>query len=64
VASGEGEAVPDHGLPPRGGARTAAEPFFTAAIHRDDAGRKQHEDMGFHHVWSMALARLAAMAKG
>jgi len=29
--------------------------------HRDEAGRKQHEDMGFHDGWGKALDQLVAL---
>lgn len=61
------------------GYRPAEKPFMTAvitfapegtgtrytamAIHRDEATRKQHEDMGFHQGWGAALDQLVAHAK-
>lgn len=61
------------------GFRPSEKPFFTAmvliephekgthytaiAIHRDEAGRKQHEEMGFHQGWGKALDQLVAHAK-
>jgi len=61
------------------GYRPADNPFFTAiialephvsgtryiatAIHRDEAGRKKHEEMGFHQGWGKALDQLVAHAK-
>jgi uncharacterized protein YndB with AHSA1/START domain len=61
------------------GYRPSAKPFFTAiialekrgkgtrytatAIHRDAAGRKQHEEMGFHTGWGKALDQLVAYVK-
>lgn len=61
------------------GYRPAENPFFTAiialephgsgtryiatAIHRDEAGRKKHEEMGFHQGWGKALDQLVADAK-
>lgn len=61
------------------GYRPADEPFFTAvilleaqgkgtrytavAIHRDEAGRRKHEEMGFHDGWGKALDQLVALAK-
>jgi uncharacterized protein YndB with AHSA1/START domain len=61
------------------GYRPAENPFFTAiialephgsgtryiatAIHRDEAGRKKHEEMGFHQGWGKALDQLVAHAK-
>ena len=61
------------------GYRPAENPFFTAiialephgsgtryiatAIHRDEAGRKKHEDMGFHQGWGTALDQLVAHVK-
>ena len=59
--------------------RPSVNPFFTAivtleprgngtrytamALHRDEAGRKRHEDLGFHNSWGKALDRLEAHAK-
>lgn len=37
--------------------------YVAMAIHRDEASRKQHEDMGFHDGWSAALDQLVALAK-
>ena len=61
------------------GYRPSSNPFFTAvitlephgtgtkytalALHRDEAGRKKHEDMGFHAGWSQCLDQLVAVAK-
>ena len=61
------------------GYRPSEKPFFTAvialetvgngtrytatAIHRDEAGRKQHEDMGFYQGWGTCLDQLVAYAK-
>ncbi|MEX2445944.1 MAG: SRPBCC family protein [Dehalococcoidia bacterium] len=61
------------------GYRPATEPFFTAvvlfeptatgtkytaiAIHRDEAGRAQHEEMGFLEGWGTALDQLVAYAQ-
>jgi uncharacterized protein YndB with AHSA1/START domain len=61
------------------GYRPAADPFFTAIVtleprgtgtryiamgmHRDEAGRKRHEEMGFHQGWGTALDQLVAHAK-
>jgi uncharacterized protein YndB with AHSA1/START domain len=61
------------------GYRPAPEPFITAtisleprgqgtlytatALHRDEATRKQHEEMGFHQGWNTALDQLVAHAK-
>ena len=37
---------------------------YTAwAIHKDEAGKKTHEDMGFHSGWGTALDQLVAHAK-
>ena len=63
----------------RPGYRPSEKPFFTAvialekqgkgtrytatAIHRDEAGRKQHEEMGFHQGWGTALDQLVAHVK-
>jgi uncharacterized protein YndB with AHSA1/START domain len=61
------------------GYRPSENPFFTAivtmeprgkgthytaiAIHRDESGRKKHEEMGFHDGWGKALDQLVAHAK-
>jgi uncharacterized protein YndB with AHSA1/START domain len=61
------------------GYRPSAKPFFTAiialekqgkgtrytatAIHRDEAGRKQHEEMGFHQGWGQCLDQLVEYSK-
>jgi uncharacterized protein YndB with AHSA1/START domain len=61
------------------GYRPSENPFFTAivtleplgngtrytamAIHRDEAGRKRHEEMGFRDGWGKALDQLVAHAK-
>ena len=58
------------------GYRPSENPFFTGilmlepqgsgtrytaiAVHRDEAGRKQHEEMGFHEGWATALDQLIA----
>ena len=57
----------------------SANPFFTAivelepsgkgtrytatAIHRDEDGRKKHEEMGFHQGWGTVLDQLVEYAK-
>lgn len=62
------------------GYRPAENPFFTAiitmepkgagtryvatAIHRDEATRKKHEEMGFHEGWGKATDQLVELAKG
>jgi uncharacterized protein YndB with AHSA1/START domain len=61
------------------GYRPSQEPFFTAyltleprgtgtlytavAIHRDEDGRKKHEEMGFHQGWGMVLDQMVAYIK-
>lgn len=61
------------------GYRPSEEPFFTAiltlepagdgtrytavAVHRDEAGRKRHEEMGFHEGWGTVLDQLVAYVK-
>lgn len=61
------------------GFRPAETPFFTAiltleataggtrytamAMHRDEAGRKKHEEMGFHDGWGTVLDQLVAYVK-
>jgi uncharacterized protein YndB with AHSA1/START domain len=62
------------------GYRPSAQPFFTAIVtleptatgtkytavakHKDQAGRQQHEDMGFLEGWGRTLEQLVALAKG
>jgi uncharacterized protein YndB with AHSA1/START domain len=61
------------------GYRPSENPFFTAiitlerqgngtrytaiGIHRDEAGRKKHEEMGFRDGWGKALDQLVALVK-
>ncbi|MFC3677031.1 SRPBCC family protein [Ferrovibrio xuzhouensis] len=61
------------------GFRPSEKPFFTAilelsphgsgtryvatAIHRDEAGRKQHEEMGFEHGWGTVVTQMVAYIK-
>ncbi|WP_090698855.1 MULTISPECIES: SRPBCC family protein [unclassified Beijerinckia] len=61
------------------GFRPSPKPFFTAglflepngkgtrytaiAVHGDEAGRKTHEDMGFHHGWSTVVDQMVAHIK-
>lgn len=61
------------------GFRPSEKPFFTAvvtlqpqgngtrytamAIHRDEAGRQKHEEMGFQEGWGMVLDQLVAYVK-
>jgi uncharacterized protein YndB with AHSA1/START domain len=61
------------------GYRPSERPFFTAvillephekgtrytavAIHKDEADRKKHEEMGFHQGWGQCLDQLVALAK-
>jgi uncharacterized protein YndB with AHSA1/START domain len=37
--------------------------YTATAIHADAAGRKAHEEMGFHEGWGAALDQLVALAK-
>jgi uncharacterized protein YndB with AHSA1/START domain len=37
--------------------------YTAMAIHRDEAVRKQHEEMGFHDGWGKVLDQLVAYAK-
>jgi len=37
--------------------------YTAIAMHMDAAGLKQHEDMGFHQGWSMALDQLVEHVK-
>lgn len=61
------------------GYRPSPEPFFTAvltlepsgkgtryvatAIHRDEAGRNKHEEMGFHQGWGTVVDQLVEYIK-
>ncbi len=61
------------------GFRPSANPFFTAvvtledhpegtrytalALHKDEAGRKTHEDMGFLNGWGKCLDQLVALVQ-
>lgn len=61
------------------GYRPSGQPFFTAIVtleptatgtkytaiakHKDQAGRQQHEDMGFLEGWGMCLDQLVALVK-
>lgn len=44
--------------PVTGGSR-----YTACAIHKDEAGKKAHEDMGFHSGWGTALDQLVAYVK-
>ena len=46
-------------LEPKGGGTK----YSALAMHRDEAGRKRHEEMGFHEGWGKALDQLVAYAK-
>lgn len=37
--------------------------YTALAMHKDEAGRKKHEDMGFHDGWGKALDQLVAHVK-
>lgn len=37
--------------------------YIARAVHKDEAGRKAHEEMGFHSGWGTALDQLVAWAK-
>lgn len=61
------------------GYRPSEKPFFTAvldlfpqgsgtrylamALHRDEAGRKQHEEMGFHDGWGTVVTQMVDYIK-
>jgi uncharacterized protein YndB with AHSA1/START domain len=61
------------------GYRPSEKPFFTAildlypqgsgtryvatALHRDEAGRKQHEEMGFHDGWGTVVTQMVEYIK-
>ena len=37
--------------------------YTALAMHRDEEGRKRHEEMGFHEGWGKALDQLVAYTK-
>jgi uncharacterized protein YndB with AHSA1/START domain len=37
--------------------------YTALAMHKDDEGRKKHEEMGFHEGWGKALDQLVAYTK-
>jgi uncharacterized protein YndB with AHSA1/START domain len=37
--------------------------YTAMALHRDEASKKRHEEMGFHQGWSKALDQLVAHVK-
>jgi uncharacterized protein YndB with AHSA1/START domain len=37
--------------------------YTAIAIHRDEAGRKKHEEMGIHEGWGQVLEQLVAYVK-
>lgn len=37
--------------------------YTAIAIHRDEAGRNKHEELGFHEGWGTALDQLVALVK-
>lgn len=45
--------------PEAGGCR-----YVATVTHADDAGKKKHEEMGFHDGWGAATAQLEALAGG
>lgn len=38
--------------------------YSARVLHADEAGKQQHEAMGFHEGWGTALDQLVAMVKG
>jgi uncharacterized protein YndB with AHSA1/START domain len=38
--------------------------YTAIAMHQDEAGRRKHEDMGFHEGWGKALDQLVDLARG
>ncbi|HEU4534049.1 MAG TPA: SRPBCC family protein, partial [Polyangiaceae bacterium] len=43
--------------------RGAGTNYRAIVMHTDEAGRRQHEEMGFHEGWGAALDQLVALAK-
>jgi uncharacterized protein YndB with AHSA1/START domain len=37
--------------------------YTAIAIHKDEAGRDRHAELGFHDGWGKALDQLVAVAK-
>ena len=37
--------------------------YIARALHKDEAAKTQHEEMGFHQGWGTALDQLVALAK-
>lgn len=37
--------------------------YEAVVLHRDEAARKRHEEMGFHDGWGKALDQLVALMK-
>lgn len=37
--------------------------YTATVLHNDEAARKKHEEMGFHHGWGTALDQLVAHAR-
>jgi len=37
--------------------------YTAIALHKDEADRKKHENMGFHTGWGQCLDQLVALAK-
>ena len=37
--------------------------YIATALHHNEAARKKHEEMGFHHGWGTSLDQLVAHAK-
>jgi len=38
--------------------------YSVLVLHKDEAGRKRHEEMGFHEGWNMALDQLIEVVQG
>jgi uncharacterized protein YndB with AHSA1/START domain len=37
--------------------------YIATAIHRDEAGRKKHEEMGFHDGWGTVVSQMVEYIK-
>jgi len=44
-------------------ARGSSTHYTAIAMHRDEAARQKHEEMGFHHGWGAALDQLVALMR-
>lgn len=43
--------------------RASSTHYTAIALHSDEAARKRHEEIGFHHGWGAALDQLVALMR-